>query len=149
MMSQQNILELAKQGDAQAIASLMNRQLQPKGITVKATINDSCLQIMLLSHETPNQQALVEFIRKGLTGLKITSIERVQIFAKKIEEDFPSWSQDLIINGNQFEIVTQTQKLKEDLKEQAKLGNTNAISLLLNKSLQSKNVTVKTSLNGG
>ncbi|NJO59290.1 MAG: hypothetical protein HC836_13540 [Richelia sp. RM2_1_2] len=51
-------------------------------------------------------------------------------------------------NGNQFEIVTQTQKLKEDLKEQAKLGNTNAISLLLNKSLQSKNVTVKTSLKG-
>jgi hypothetical protein len=32
-MSQQNILELAKQDDAQAIASLINRQLQPKGIT--------------------------------------------------------------------------------------------------------------------
>jgi hypothetical protein len=48
-MSQQNILELAKQGDAQAIASLMNRQLQPKGITAKATIDNSCLQIMLLS----------------------------------------------------------------------------------------------------
>ncbi len=76
-MSQQNILELAKQGDAQAIASLMNRQLKPKGITAKATVNDLYLQIMLLSDETPNQQALVEFIRKGLTGLKITSIEMV------------------------------------------------------------------------
>ena len=145
-MSQQNILELAKQGDAQAIASLMNRQLQPKGITAKATIKDSCLQIMLLFDETPNQKALVESIRKGLTGLKIISIERVKIFAKKIEEDFPAWSQDLILNANQFEIVTQTQNSKEDLKEQAKLGDTNAISSLLNQSLQSKNVTAKTNL---
>ncbi|MEA5594797.1 type IV pilin-like G/H family protein [Rivularia sp. UHCC 0363] len=148
-MSQQNILELAKQGDAQAIASLMNRQLQPKGITAKATVDNSCLQIMLLSDETLNQQALVEFIRKGLTGLKIISIGKVKIFAKKIGEDFPAWSQDLIMrNGSQFEIVTQIKTSQESLKEQAKLGDTNAISSLLNQSLKSKKVTVKTSLKG-
>lgn len=32
-MSQPNLLELAKQGDTKAIATLINRQLQPKGIT--------------------------------------------------------------------------------------------------------------------
>ncbi|BAZ03806.1 hypothetical protein NIES3974_04360 [Calothrix sp. NIES-3974] len=37
-MSQPRILELAKQGNAQAIAYLINQQLQPKGITAKVTI---------------------------------------------------------------------------------------------------------------
>jgi hypothetical protein len=32
--TQPNLLELAKQGNAHAIAALMNRQLQPKGITL-------------------------------------------------------------------------------------------------------------------
>ncbi|WP_277926746.1 MULTISPECIES: hypothetical protein [Nostoc] len=41
-MTQPNLLELAKQGDAQAIASLINRQLQPKGITAKVALKDAC-----------------------------------------------------------------------------------------------------------
>ncbi len=51
------------------LASLMNRQLQPKGITVKVALKDSCLQVMLESAQAPNQQALIAFIRKGITGL--------------------------------------------------------------------------------
>jgi Tfp pilus assembly protein PilE len=145
-MSQQNFLELAKQGDAEAIASLMNRQLQPKGITAKATINSSCLQVMLASEETPNQQLLVEFIRKGLTGLGITAIERVEIFGKKVGEDFPAWSQKLNLNGTQFELSVEGQKSNSNLKEQAKLGDNSAISMILGQTLQSKNVIVKTSL---
>jgi len=34
--NQPNLIELAKQGNAKAIATLINRQLQPKGITAKA-----------------------------------------------------------------------------------------------------------------
>jgi len=78
-MTQPNLLELAKQGDAQAIASLMNRQLQPKGITVKVALKDACLQIMLESAQVPNQQALVAFVRKGIVGLGAASIERVGV----------------------------------------------------------------------
>lgn len=61
-MAQQNDLELAKQGNPHAIAALMNRQLQPKGITAKATLKDGCLQIMLESTQVPDQQALVSFM---------------------------------------------------------------------------------------
>jgi hypothetical protein len=35
--TQPNLLELAKPGNAKAIADLMNCQLQPKDITAKAT----------------------------------------------------------------------------------------------------------------
>ena len=47
--TQPNLLELAKQGNPKAIATLMNRQLQPKSITAKAALKEGCLQIMLES----------------------------------------------------------------------------------------------------
>jgi len=93
-MTQPNLLELAKQGDAQAIASLINRQLQPKGITVKVALKDACLQIMVESAQVPNQQALVAFLRKGITGLTTASIERVKIYGRQAGEEFPAWNQE-------------------------------------------------------
>ncbi|MBW4603045.1 MAG: type IV pilin-like G/H family protein [Calothrix sp. FI2-JRJ7] len=145
-MSQQRILELAKQGDAQAIVSLMNRQLQSKGITAQATINNSCLQVMLVAEKAIDKEILVEFIRKGLTGLGITVIEKVEIFGKQVGEEFPTWSQILNLNGTQFELLVEGQKSKSNLKEQAKQGDNEAISMLLTQSLQSKNVLVKANL---
>lgn len=53
-MAQTNILELAKQGDPKAIAALINRQLQPKGITAKVALKDNCLQTMLESAQVPD-----------------------------------------------------------------------------------------------
>ncbi|MEH1865108.1 MAG: hypothetical protein V7K69_08865 [Nostoc sp.] len=93
-MTQPNFLELAKQGDAQAIASLLNRQLQPKGITAKIALKDGCLQVMLESAQVPNQQALVAFIRKDITSLGAASIERAKIYGRQIGEEFPAWSDE-------------------------------------------------------
>ncbi|MEA5505011.1 hypothetical protein VB735_18250, partial [Halotia wernerae UHCC 0503] len=75
-MTQANLLQLAKQGDAQAIASLMNRHLQSKGITAKAILEDGCLEVMLESAQVPNQQALVTFVYRGITSLGVVSIEK-------------------------------------------------------------------------
>ncbi|MFN6517407.1 MAG: hypothetical protein RMY29_023280 [Nostoc sp. CreGUA01] len=100
-MTHPNLLELAKQGDVQAIASLINRQLQPKGITAKVVLKHSCLQVMLESVQVPNQQALVAFIRKAITDLGAASIERVNIYGRQTGEEFPAWSE-------KFEVEFQT-----------------------------------------
>ena len=99
--TQPNLLELAKQGNAKAIAALMNRQLQPKGITAKAALKDGCLQIMLESAQLSNQQALVAFIRKGITSLGTAPIERVKVYGRQTGEEIPAWSQE-------FELRTQS-----------------------------------------
>lgn len=52
---QSNLLQLAKQGDAKAIAALLNRQLQIKGITAKVFLKDNCLQFMLEASEVPEK----------------------------------------------------------------------------------------------
>jgi len=73
-VGQPNLLKSDKQGNANAIATLMNCQLQPQGITAKAALKDSCLEIMLESTQVPTQQALVAFVHKGITSLEVTSI---------------------------------------------------------------------------
>ncbi|WGV24884.1 hypothetical protein [Halotia branconii] len=103
-MTQANLLQLAKQGDAQAIAFLMNRQLQSKGITVKAILEDGCLQVMLESAQVPNQQALVAFVYRGITSLGTTSIEKVQVYWQQTGEDIPTWSKEFDLGISEYEL---------------------------------------------
>lgn len=74
-MSQQNLVQLAKQGNPEAIATLINHSLQPKGITAKVSIKQNCLQVLLESTLIPNQQVLVSTIRKGISSLGISNIQ--------------------------------------------------------------------------
>ncbi|BAY74979.1 hypothetical protein NIES25_13960 [Nostoc linckia NIES-25] len=58
-MIQLNILELAKQGDTNAINNLVNEWLGTPSITTKTTFKQDCLQVMLESDKVPEQQLLV------------------------------------------------------------------------------------------
>jgi uncharacterized protein (DUF697 family) len=138
-MTKPNILELAKQGNAEAIASLINRQLQPKGITVKTSIKNDCLNVMTEAVQVPNQQTLVAIIRKGITSLGAASIKKVKVYGRKIGESFPAWHEE-------FDLVTQN---LPELEQLAKQGDANAIVNLINRWLNSPNITVKASLKQG
>ena len=92
-MIQQNLLELAKQGDAQAIAALMNRQLQTRQILAKAELKEGCLQLLLESSTVPPQEQLVSYIWNALKKLEPVAIEKVIIYGKKTDSDFPSWQE--------------------------------------------------------
>lgn len=92
MMTQSDILEFAKQGNPQAIASLMNLVLQPKGVTVKASLQDRCLHILFSSAEPLSQSALVTFTRTGLANLGAIPIDQVKLYAQKTGEKMPIWT---------------------------------------------------------
>jgi uncharacterized protein (DUF697 family) len=125
--TQPTLLELAKQGNANAIATLINRQLQPKGITTKTALKDGCLQVMLESAQAPNQQALVVFIRKGITNLGAEPIKKVKVHGRQIGEEFPAWIEE-------FEVVAQT---VQNLVELTKQGDVNAINALIEEQVNS------------
>lgn len=99
-MTQSNLLKLAKQGNAKALAAMLNRSLQPKSITAKVGRKDDCLQVLLESAQTPDQEAIVSFIRNGLIKLEVESIKTVKVYGRQTGEESPAWSQ-------QFEIVSQ------------------------------------------
>lgn len=130
-MTQQNLLELAKQGNPKAIEALINRSLQPKGITAKTALKDGCLQVMLESAEVPDQQALAAFIRKGVTGLGAASIQKVKVYGRQTGEDFPAWSQ-------QFEIITQAVPISHSA-----IPTPTKTPANLEKNLQTKNTQVE------
>jgi hypothetical protein len=85
---QPSLKELARQGNPKAIAALLNRSLQPKGITVKVALDQRCLQVMLISAQVPAIE-LVQVIRDGLSRLGVESIEQVKIYGKQVGEDIP------------------------------------------------------------
>lgn len=75
-------IRLAKQGDAQAIAQLINQQLQPRGITAQATLKGHCLHLQLeAAGIVPPQPAVVTYLRQSLERLGAAEIRDVQITA--------------------------------------------------------------------
>ncbi len=82
MVTQSQLLNLAKQGNPQAIASLMNSVLEPKGVTTNAELTNDCLSIVVQSEKPLNQAAIVSFIRSGIGALGATSIRTVRVSAK-------------------------------------------------------------------
>lgn len=115
-----NLLQRAKQSDPRAIAALINRSLQPKGITAKVAIKDRCLQVMLESAQELEQKALVAFLRKGIISLETSLIERVRIYGRPLGNDFPSWSQEFELAGQSVQTQAFTFGESKPKKQQLK-----------------------------
>lgn len=96
---QPNPLELAKQGNVSAIAFLINRSLKPKGINAKVAFRGGFLQIVLESAQVPEQATLPLLIHKGIISLGISSIKRLKIYGKQIDEEHPRWSEEFNFSG--------------------------------------------------
>ncbi|MBD2021779.1 type IV pilin-like G/H family protein [Leptolyngbya sp. FACHB-36] len=93
-----NLLALAKQGDPEAIAALMNLALESRGVIAKAMKIGDYLHISLTAERTLNQQTLVEFTRKGLQELNTDAIQTIKIYAFRQNEDLPIWTTVFTIN---------------------------------------------------
>ncbi|MEO0886277.1 MAG: hypothetical protein AAFY54_10095, partial [Cyanobacteria bacterium J06648_10] len=74
MTTQRTVLERAKQGEAAAIASLMNQTLKQKGVQVKVRQSGGAYKLLVESAaEAPEQKPTVRWIVKGLDRLAIAS----------------------------------------------------------------------------
>lgn len=110
-MTKANIFQLAKQGDVQAITSLMNSQLQLKNVRAKVTIKNGYLQVRLESLQIPDQQNLVKYVRQEIMGLKSESIKKVKIYGFQQGKSVPCWSQN-------FNLELQTKYSSHTLSKQ-------------------------------
>lgn len=89
--TQPNPLELALQGNVQALDALISRKLQSKGITTKTSLNQGCFTVIAESENVPDQAFLVDFIRKGITNLKSEAIQRVIVQGRITGKATPVW----------------------------------------------------------
>lgn len=118
-MTQFNLVESAKQGDPQAIAALMNLALEPRGVTARTKLTDGCLYICLRSSYVLNQVPLVKFIRRGLAGLGVQSIQTVTIYGQKIGQPMPVWRETLHLGSAQGQNSQTAQKAQAGAQKPA------------------------------
>lgn len=97
-MPQSNLLELAKHGEPDAIAALINAVLVPKGIIARTSLEDDYLLIFLEAPKPLNQTALVQFIQKGLRQLDSDSIQQVKVHSQTFSDDSRSWTETFVLH---------------------------------------------------
>lgn len=90
-MTSLSLLDRAKQGNAEAIAALMNSALQSQSIWVKAALDADCLQVMLKSPDALNQATCMTFLHRGLLRLQPAAIAQVRAYAWRTGDAFPLW----------------------------------------------------------
>ncbi|WP_052128477.1 hypothetical protein [Neosynechococcus sphagnicola] len=109
---QPNLLESAKQGDPQAITILMNRVLQPKGVTVKVTCRDGCMHLLLESEQPLDQKRLIPALQKAMQDLGAPSISWVRVYGRQINGATPVWSQE-------FQLLSPSVAITETVASEA------------------------------
>ncbi|MEN9214808.1 MAG: pentapeptide repeat-containing protein [Gloeomargarita sp. DG02_4_bins_56] len=90
-MNVANLLQRAKLGDTEAIATLMTQALTAQGVTAQAKLRQGCLEVVLSAPHPPDQRSCLHIIRQGLTRLEVPSIRTVKVYALKSGEAFPEW----------------------------------------------------------
>ena len=94
--TQTSLMELAQQSDPLAIAVLLNRALQPKGVTAKAALTEDCLHILLEGDAVPEQQqTLVALLLQGLQRIKPDAIATAVVYGRQMGPGTPAWTQHL------------------------------------------------------
>jgi signal peptidase I len=117
-MTQPHLLELARQGNPEAIAALMNRSLAPQAMTAIASLEEGCLEVIFEADQLPNQQDCVTFARKGLTALGSDRIQRVKVYGKKTSQAVPDWSQTVELRTAAQPPIVPAQKTSRRLGTQ-------------------------------
>lgn len=107
-MTQSNLLELAKQGDANAIISVMNHLLKDRGITAKAVQKDNHLVVVLESAQVPEQKSSVASIHKLMMHLNVESIKSVKVYGKQAGDLSTAWIDTLNLTPRAEELKKQT-----------------------------------------
>ncbi|HEY9646468.1 MAG TPA: choice-of-anchor D domain-containing protein, partial [Chroococcidiopsis sp.] len=94
-----NPLSLAKKGDPQAIAALINHSLKPQGITVQARVEADYLLLILESPKPLAQKKVVALLQKGLDSLGIETLHKVRLYAKQTGNVATLWTDEIRLNA--------------------------------------------------
>jgi len=96
--SQINLMEMAKQGDMNALAALMNRSLKVHGIFAELSLTKGCLVVSAMFDQTaPNKTSLVEMLKRGVGNVRPKGVQRVMVQAMSIHDRSVAWQSAFIL----------------------------------------------------
>ena len=142
---QPNLVNLARQGDGKAIAALINRSLQSKGIFARVALQDGFLKVMLEGETTPDKTVFVPYIQQGIIALDITNIHTLQVFGRVRGATKPDWSQ--IVSLQTETAIAQPEAPIESVETSSELNQEDAIVSHLNQAIGSEEIAFSADLN--
>jgi len=92
-VSQQDILNLAKEGDPRAIAFLIGQALHSFGVTAKASRENDTLHLLLEAEQLPAEEACLRVAIKGLQRLQANNVYSVTVYGRQAGQQMPAWTQ--------------------------------------------------------
>lgn len=130
-MSQQ-VLELAQQGNADAIAFLLNRTLKPQGIEAKVANQEGRLQILLEGLDLPDESRMVALVTQGIQKLQVPALEMLQIYGKQTGSAENTWKRWFEVTPDGLNEVAATETGADDfgqgdIRLRAREGNLEAL----------------------
>lgn len=102
-MAQSNLLQLAQEGDANAIAALMNASLQVIGVSARAVLRDGDLHVLLESERALAPSPAIEFIRRGLMRLGLGWVSSTIVYSRILGQSTPNWIQQFSLKPPELE----------------------------------------------
>lgn len=100
-MVRSEIFSRARQGNADALAALMNHSLQAKQITVNVSVQDQSMVAIATGQTAPDRAFMVNFICRGLRKLEADSIRKVTIVGYLNGGTIPLWRETIQLDGNE------------------------------------------------
>lgn len=114
-MSQNPLVEQAKQGNINAIASLMNRLLKSQGMLANVERDGDRLEILIESDlrslddevRIPKRQVLVGMLRKWFITLEVQTVSSITISWQQTGSDEPAWTEEINLGDLETAIVRE------------------------------------------
>ncbi|HEY9628549.1 MAG TPA: chemotaxis protein CheW [Coleofasciculaceae cyanobacterium] len=92
-----HLLQLAYQGDAKAIATLMNRHLKRQKIVTQAGWRGNCLHVLIEAMQPPSPEPLMSSIHRTVLRLNLSRLNRLKVGCRQIGSSQFVWSQERAI----------------------------------------------------
>ncbi|MDX2217004.1 MAG: hypothetical protein SFY66_27305 [Oculatellaceae cyanobacterium bins.114] len=160
--------ELAKQGDIEAIATLVNQWLSSPAILAKVSFKNGCLRVLLETSEPIDQAKISSTLLEQIKKLGIQDCTQLKISSREPGDEFFDWQQEFNLSKttdlqkdalkvlsevksslasltNSTEVATQSQTSQLEL---ARKGDVQAISKAMNYLLQPKGLVAAITLTG-
>ena len=104
-MTQNPLVEQAKQGSVNAIASLMNRLLKSQAMLANVERDGDRLEILIESDlrslddemRIPNRQALVGMLKKWFVTLEVKNVSMISVSWQQTGFEEPAWTEEIYL----------------------------------------------------
>jgi Trk K+ transport system NAD-binding subunit len=93
-----HLIELAKQGDADAIGTLLSHALQMQRQDIQVDWQGGQLNLRLMADQIPNKTQWLVALQQQLQTLSLDSVSTLRVFAYQPHNPTPLWSQSLSLS---------------------------------------------------